>query len=177
VARGFDGAGPRSLGRRPVSFGPVKGNGVAHYPVDHRVLVRYRVMAYVTGVLLIVLVFVGVPLQVWGGEPMVARVVGTIHGYLYLVYLAAAFDLTRKLHVRLGWMLLVLLAGTVPFCGFVAERKLTKLFERTAVPVPTGHVPTGPVPSDHVRSGPTLAAPVTPAPSSVASVTGDPTGR
>ena len=28
-------------------------------------------------------------------------------------------------------MLLVLLAGTVPFCAFVAERKLTRLYDRT----------------------------------------------
>lgn len=106
------------------------GNG--HARVDRRVLIRYRVMAYTTAVLLIVLVFVGIPLQVWRHETIVERVVGTFHGYLYLVYLVAAFDLTRKMHIRLGWMVLVLLAGTVPFCAFVAERKLTRLYERTA---------------------------------------------
>jgi len=102
--------------------------------VARRVLLRYRVMAYTTAVLLIVLVFVGIPLQVWAGNSVVAKVVGTIHGYLYLVYLAVAFDLTRKLRVRLVWMVLVLLAGTVPFCAFVAERKLTKLYDRTVAP-------------------------------------------
>ncbi len=65
-----------------------------------------------------------------------AKVVGTIHGYLYLVYLGVAFDLTRKFRVPLGWMLLVLLAGTVPFCAFVAERKLTKLYDRTVAATP-----------------------------------------
>ena len=59
----------------------------------------------------------------------------------YLVYLAVAFDITRKLHVRLGWTLLVLLAGTVPFCGFVAENKMTKLFDRVALPVGSAAVP------------------------------------
>jgi len=102
--------------------------------VDRRVLIRYRVMAYTTAVLLVVLVFAGVPLQVTGATSAVANVVGTIHGFLYLIYLAAAFDLTRKLRVPLGWMLLVLLAGTVPFCAIVAERKLTKRYESTAFP-------------------------------------------
>ena len=97
-------------------------------------LLRYRVMAYTTAVLLIVLVFVAVPLQFAAGIPEVARVVGTLHGYLYLVYLVVAFDLTRKLRVPLGWMLLVLLAGTVPFCAFIAERKLTRLYDRTELP-------------------------------------------
>jgi len=126
-------------------------------PVDRRVLVRYRVMAYTTAVLLIVLVFAGIPLQVWAHQSAVARIVGTLHGYLYLVYLVVAFDLTRKMHIRLGWMLLVLLAGTVPFCAFVAERKLTKLYERSVPPAPA---PLASVPVD--VDGP---------------LTGDPSGR
>ncbi len=104
--------------------------------VDRRVLVRYRVMAYTTAVLLIVLVFVAIPLQFAAGEPDVAKVVGTLHGYLYLVYLGVALDLTRKLRVPIGWMILVLLAGTVPFCAFVAERKLTRRYERSTAPTP-----------------------------------------
>ena len=104
--------------------------------VDRRVLIRYRIMAYTTAVLLIVLVFVGVPLQVTGATSAVANVVGTIHGFLYLIYLGVAFDLTRKLRVPLGRMLLVLLAGTVPFCAIVAERKLTKRYRSFVVPAP-----------------------------------------
>jgi integral membrane protein len=95
----------------------------------HGVLVRYRVMAYVTAVLLIVLVFVGVPLQVVAGRPVVVNVVGTMHGFLYIVYLVVAFDLTRRLRVPWWQMALVLLAGTVPFCAFVAERKMTRRFD------------------------------------------------
>jgi integral membrane protein len=117
-----------------VSRGPYDRSGAGggdRVVVDHGVLIRYRVMAYTTAVLLIVLVFVGIPLQVAAGKTDVVKVVGTLHGYLYLVYLGVAFDLTRKLRVPLGWMLLVLLAGTVPFCAFVAERKLTRLYDRT----------------------------------------------
>ena len=88
-------------------------------------------LAYTTAVLLIVLVFAGVPLQIWDNDPWVARIVGTAHGYLYLVYLLVAFDLTRRLRVPLWKMVLVLLAGTIPFCAIVAERLLTRRFERT----------------------------------------------
>ena len=42
-------------------------------------VLRYRVMAYVTGVVLVVLVFVGIPLQV-AGHPAVANDVGVVHG-------------------------------------------------------------------------------------------------
>ena len=97
----------------------------------HGALFRYRVMAYTTAVLLIVLVFVGIPLQVAANRPQVASVVGTVHGFCYIVYLFTAFDLTRRLGLKLGKMVFVLLAGTVPFCAIIAERLLTKLYRST----------------------------------------------
>src|SRR3984885_763295 len=51
---------------------------------------RYRVMAYVTGVVLMVLCFVGIPLQVFAHNLVVVNYVGTTHGILYLIYLGAA---------------------------------------------------------------------------------------
>ena len=86
-------------------------------------------MAYTTAVLLIVLVFVGIPLQVVNHNLWVVRIVGTMHGYLYIVYLLVAFDFTRRLRVPLLWMVAVLLAGTIPFCAIVAERLLTRRYD------------------------------------------------
>ncbi|MGA2520588.1 MAG: DUF3817 domain-containing protein, partial [Acidimicrobiales bacterium] len=65
----------------------VSGTGPRSAPIPPGVLVRYRVMAFTTATLLLVLVFVGVPLQFAAGRPQVAEVVGTLHGFLYLVYL------------------------------------------------------------------------------------------
>jgi integral membrane protein len=95
----------------------------------HGLLVQYRVMAFTTAVLLIVLVFVGIPLQVAAHRREVVNVVGTLHGFLYIVYLVTAFRLTFRLKVPVWQMILVLLAGTVPFAAFFAERKMTKRFE------------------------------------------------
>ncbi len=86
-------------------------------------------MALTTAVLLVVLVFVGVPLQLAAHQPAVVHVVGTLHGFLYIVYLLSAFALTRRLGIPKWQMLLVLAAGTVPLCGFVAERKMTHTFD------------------------------------------------
>jgi integral membrane protein len=86
-------------------------------------LTRYRVMAYVTGVVLLLLVVATV--LDWGfDKPEMAAVVGPAHGFLYIVYLITAFDLA----VRAKWSFLrtlgVLLAGTIPVMSFVAERKV-----------------------------------------------------
>ena len=114
-------------------------------------------MAYVTAVLLIVLVFVAVPLQA-AGHPGMAKIVGTMHGFLYIVYLFAAFDLTRRLHVPILRTVLVLLAGTIPFGAIIAERRLTRLYDVTErraaraasaeAPPVAGTTPTGPQPSE-----------------------------
>jgi integral membrane protein len=89
-------------------------------------LTRYRVMAYVVGVLLVVLVLVGVPLKYLAGNDSVVAVVGPVHGFLYIVYLVVTLHLALLCRWSIGRTLLVMLAGVVPFFTFVAERKVTR---------------------------------------------------
>jgi integral membrane protein len=112
--------------------------------IERGFLIRYRVLAFTTATLLIILVFVGIPLQVLAGRSGVVNVVGTIHGFLYLAYLVVAFALTRKLSIPKWQMALVLVAGTVPFCAFVAERKLTRRFDAVAVSAGGAVLPVAP---------------------------------
>lgn len=89
-------------------------------------LVRYRVMAWIVGILLAVLVLVGLPLKYFGGNDAVVVATGVPHGWLYMVLLITAYDLGRR--VRWPWLRLILiaLAGTIPFLSFVAEHHATK---------------------------------------------------
>jgi integral membrane protein len=89
-------------------------------------LARYRLMAYVVGVMLLLLVAVAMPLKYFAGMPGPVAVIGTAHGFLYAVYLLAAFDLALRARWTALGTVLVLLAGTVPFFSFVAERKVTR---------------------------------------------------
>ncbi|MGY5882257.1 DUF3817 domain-containing protein [Modestobacter lacusdianchii] len=86
---------------------------------------RYRVMAYVVGVMLLVLVLVAMPLRYLADVPEVSAVVSPIHGFLFIVYLATAFDLALKARFTAKGTVLVLLAGVVPFVSFWAERRVT----------------------------------------------------
>jgi integral membrane protein len=88
-------------------------------------LTRYRVMAYVTGTMLVLLLFVAMPIKYWGHDDGPVGIIGTAHGFLYAVYLLAAFDLALRARFRGLSTLLVLLAGTVPLVSFYAERKVT----------------------------------------------------
>ncbi len=88
-------------------------------------LTRFRVMAWVVGVLLLVLVFVAMPLKYFADQPSLVAIVGPMHGFLYMVYLVTAFDLAVRARWPFVRTLLVLLAGTIPAMSFVAERKVT----------------------------------------------------
>jgi len=101
-------------------------------------LVRYRLMTFIVGSALIVLVFLGVPLQVWGHFDLVAKVEGTIHGYLYLVYLFTAADVARRAHWRLGRLLAVVLSGFVPFLAFIVEHRVYRQMQQEWTIDPSG---------------------------------------
>jgi integral membrane protein len=83
-------------------------------------------MAWVTGALLLVLVFVAVPLKYLGDDARLVHVVGVMHGWLYMAYLVTAFLLAYQLRWPLWRMLLLLLAGTVPFASFYAEHRVVR---------------------------------------------------
>lgn len=48
------------------------------------------------------------------------------HGYLYMIYLIATFNLSLKRNWKLPKMLVVMMAGTIPFMSFIAEARLAK---------------------------------------------------
>ena len=97
-------------------------------------LLRYRVMANVVGVLLIVLVVIGVPLKYLATEGSGAQEVGewittylgVAHGWLYMIFLVAAAVLARAARWSVPFTVVTLLLGTVPFASFVAERRATR---------------------------------------------------
>ena len=103
-------------------------------------LTRYRVLAYTTGVFLLLLTlhvlvqwyqasseglaFSEAPgLGRW--VPGAEHWVPITHGYLYLAYVIVTVDLWFRARLPLLRTGLVVLAGTVPFMSFVAERWVT----------------------------------------------------
>ncbi|MFH9010012.1 DUF3817 domain-containing protein [Streptomyces sp. NPDC017943] len=103
------------------------------------VLTRYRVMAYVTGVLLVALTLgmIGKYVLDLGGAADFTQVVSIAHGWLYVVYLIFAFDLGSKAKWPVKKQLWVLLAGTIPTAAFFVERRISRELDgRLAEDVP-----------------------------------------
>lgn len=88
-------------------------------------LLRFRIAAMVTGVGLLVLV-VAMVVRYGFDSPQLSQVYSPIHGVLYMAYLVLAVDLGIRARWSVKGILLVLLAGCVPFVSFVAERIVTQ---------------------------------------------------
>lgn len=96
-------------------------------------LTFYRVMATIVGVLLIVLCLVGVPLKYLTEDgssvqhlgEWITTYLGVAHGWLYMIFLVAAFLLSRRAGWEIGYTIVTLLCGTVPVLSFWAEHRAT----------------------------------------------------
>jgi integral membrane protein len=109
-------------------------------------LLAYQVLANVVGVLLIVLVLVGLPLnelhrlnESWfalGTDPQkvgswISTKLGVAHGWLYMAFLFTAFALARRAKWPTSFTITTLLCGTVPILSFWSERRASrKLLEQ-----------------------------------------------
>ncbi len=96
----------------------------------------YRVMAYLTGVVLIVLCVLAV-LQPFVADSAAVSALGTVHGALYIVYLVVAFLLSRKLRLAARPTVAILLAGTIPVMTFVVERHISHRYIAPALAAPS----------------------------------------
>ncbi len=116
-----------------------------------RALNRYRVMATVVGVLLIVLILVGVPLKYLATDgtgpqqagEFITTYLGIAHGYLYMIFLVTAFLLSRRARWSMPFTLVTLLCGTVPVLSFWAERRATARVRAEHPEVSTGSTSEG----------------------------------
>lgn len=113
---------------RPTTASPRTGAPSSAWAVKARAaLGRYRVMAWITGVMLLVLTVEMVLKYVVGVGDDVLRWIGWVpfaHGWIYVVYLAAVMDLWSKMRWSLGRLAAMVLAGVVPVMSFVLERRV-----------------------------------------------------
>jgi integral membrane protein len=106
----------------PTSAGSLSGTGGRTDRVAAR-LVGYRIAAYATGVMLLVLT-TSVVLHYGFGDTRLTWS-GPVHGFLYMGYLVTTALLGTSMRWRPGRMVLVALAGMIPLMSFVAERSVT----------------------------------------------------
>lgn len=111
---------------------------------------RYRVMAYVTGTMLLLLVAEMLLKYAFGAGDDLLRWIAWIpfaHGWIYVLYLVTVFDLWSTMRWRLGRLVSMAAAGVVPVMSFLLEGRVhADATAQIAAGVPAGgaNVPTAP---------------------------------
>lgn len=109
-----------------VSVSNESSNQPATTPVEkvRGALLRYRVLAWITGVWLLLLV--GEMIAKYGFGVDDFGWVGIVHGWIYFAYLIFTVDLAIKVRWPLGKTIATAIAGTIPFLSFYFEHIRTK---------------------------------------------------
>jgi integral membrane protein len=116
-------SGVKDLAPNPMPVGPNAAPVVP--PKVMAAFKRYRIAAYVVGWGLLILVAAMV-LKYGFGLGGAVSIWGPIHGALFVCYVIVAFDLAYKDRWSPLGTLWVLIAGTIPFVSFVAERQVQR---------------------------------------------------
>jgi len=85
---------------------------------------RLRLVAFLEGISLLLLLFVAMPLKYWAGLPLAVRYVGMAHGLLFVLYVLLVIPVAIEHRWGLGKTALALLVSVLPFGTFWAERRL-----------------------------------------------------
>lgn len=87
---------------------------------------RYRFMAILTGVMLLILCLELFFKYVVEVQPVIDYLgwVPYAHGWIYVVYLVTVFDLWSKMRWRFGRLATMVFAGVVPVMSFVLEKRV-----------------------------------------------------
>ena len=94
-------------------------------------VLRFRVMAIISGVMSLLLWFVYMPIKYLFDAPDLHSAITWIpmvHGYLYPLYILTAISFSLKARWPLMKMLGLMLAGTLPIASLIAERRVVRRY-------------------------------------------------
>ena len=94
-------------------------------------LTRFRLLAVLCGVNLLLLVFVFMPAKYIFkalDENGWILFIPITHGYLYIVYILTVLQIGVQKRMKFLTIIALIAAGTLPFASFIAERRIVKKY-------------------------------------------------
>lgn len=85
---------------------------------------RFRLINALEGTSYILLLGVAMPLKYLAHEPAAVRILGTIHGLLFILFVASLMHCAARRDLTLRQSALAMFASLIPFGAFVFDRKL-----------------------------------------------------
>lgn len=83
----------------------------------------FRIIAFLEGTSLLLLLFFAMPMKYYFQEPIYVRTIGMAHGILFVIYIIFAIMLKIECSWTFKRMSIICLASVVPFGTFYVEKK------------------------------------------------------
>jgi len=90
---------------------------------------QLRLVALLEGSSFLILLFVAMPLKYLAGMPLAVRVVGSIHGALFIAFVVALYRAARARDWRRRRSVTAFVASILPFGTFVFDASLRREIE------------------------------------------------
>jgi integral membrane protein len=87
---------------------------------------RLRALGMIEAISFLVLLGIAMPLKYFADLPEAVRIVGWVHGILFIGFLVALMLARDAMQWNMRWTALVLLAALLPFGPFVIDGRLRK---------------------------------------------------
>jgi len=92
--------------------------------IAKKILHWFRRVAIAEGISFLVLLGIAMPLKYWADMPLVVKVVGYIHGFLFIGFVILAWETRNRLNKSFGWFIMAFVASLLPFGTFVLDKQL-----------------------------------------------------
>lgn len=91
-----------------------------------KLLHRFRFVGIAEGVSFLILLLVAMPLKYLLKIPEPVKIVGWVHGALFITYIYLLIEVAITFKKNIGWCIIAFLAAFIPFGTFVTDKKLRK---------------------------------------------------
>ena len=98
---------------------------------------QLRLVAFLEGMSFLALLFIAMPLKYLADLPLAVRIVGSVHGVLFLIFMAALYRAGSERRWPFRRWLIAFVSSVVPFGTFVFDRSLRREIAE-ATPSPAG---------------------------------------
>ena len=86
----------------------------------------FRKIAFAEGVSFLVLLFIAMPLKYLAGQPVAVKIVGGLHGLLFVAFIVMIFEAKKEYNKNWSWAFKSFIASILPFGTFVMDHKYWK---------------------------------------------------
>lgn len=106
--------------RAVVSLGPL----LMALDLKHSLIDRLRLFSLLDGISYVILLGIAMPLKYFADMPIAVRIVGSLHGGIFLVFCWFLLMCLLKKKLTFGWCVIVFLCAITPLAPFFLDHKL-----------------------------------------------------